>query len=189
MNVRWYSSITTRSNWPRIYRSAAHYKKSLLEAVSANTSTTRGQEPRASGQYLQSKPVSVQRVTSCLFSSVYSTIIIVIPDPDSITGTIKIRLFPLPTGRTATSSVCFAIANRTASSCYSVRNWVWSSRKTVRKAFRMSWSCPASESGFSRCKTLGRFKGVSSLTATVPFLFRAGCNNGYWVSLRNVYYR
>jgi len=170
--------MTTRSSWPRTRRSAAHYKKSSLETVSADTSTTRGQEPRASGQCLQSKPASVQRVTSCLFSSAYSATIIVTPDPDSIAGTIKIRLFPPPTGRTATSGVCFAIANRTASSCYSVRNWVWSSRKTVRKAFRMSWSCPASESGFSRCKTLGRFKGVSSLTAAAPFLFRAGCDDG-----------
>jgi hypothetical protein len=51
--------MTTRSSFPRTLRSAAHYKKSSLGATSAATSTTRGQESRASGQCLQSKLVSV----------------------------------------------------------------------------------------------------------------------------------
>ena len=66
--------------------STAHCKKPSLEAASADTSTTLGQLSRASGRCLQSRPASIQRVTSCRFSSAYGATTIVTPEPDSIAG-------------------------------------------------------------------------------------------------------
>ncbi|OBT60455.1 hypothetical protein VE03_10099 [Pseudogymnoascus sp. 23342-1-I1] len=86
--------ITTRSSFPRTPTSAAHCKKSSLEAASADTSITLGQLSRASGQCLQSRPASMHRVTSCRFSSAYGATTTVTPEPDSIAGTMKTRLFP-----------------------------------------------------------------------------------------------
>jgi hypothetical protein len=59
----------------------SHYLKQLSLILAR---TTLNHDPRASGQFLQSRPASMQQVTSCLLNLAYGATTIVAPDPDSI---------------------------------------------------------------------------------------------------------
>lgn len=158
--------MTTRSSLPLTLRLAAYCRKSSVTAASAETSVTLGQDSRALGQDLQSRPASTQHVTNCLFNSANGATTMVTLAPASIAGTMKTKLFPPPVGSTATSGLCFAAANLTASSCWGDRNWATSSRSTARSARRImsSFFLPPTAAvipalSFSSEAILARFRG------------------------------